>query len=154
MIRSRKRHKIGIQFLRIVNLLFVALFFVGAAPSPSQAKEIVIVHAENPTISESKKNLKKMLLGKTKKWDNGTKIVLATLSTGATHDKFIKTYAGKTTKQFTNYWRKMVFSGKGKMPKSFNSEKELVAFVSEHKGAVGYIDSATDLSGVKTISIE
>lgn len=134
--------------------LCLAAFILVGSSSIASAEEIAIAKADNPTADVSKKNLKKMLLGKAKKWKNGDKVIIATLSGGAVHDTFIKKYAGKTSKQFTNYWRKMVFSGKGKMPKSFESEEDLVAFVAETDGAVGYIDSATAQDGVKAIAIK
>jgi len=131
----------------------IALALLGLA-APAMAGEILIVNSGNGSAKVSKKNLKKMMLGKAKKWEGGEKVVLATLTGGKVHEAFIKKFAGKTAKQFTNYWRKMVFSGKGKMPKSFDSEEELVAFVAETDGAVGYIDSATAQSGVKAIAIK
>ena len=48
----------------------------------------------------------------------------------------------------------MVFSGKGKMPKSFDSEEDLIAFVAEHDEALGYIDSATGHDAVKALTID
>ena len=134
--------------------LCLAAFILVGSTSIASAEEIAIAKADNPASDLSKKSLKKMLLGKTKKWKNGDKVVIATLTGGSVHDTFIKKYAGKTAKQFTNYWRKMVFSGKGKMPKSFESEEDLVAFVAETDGAVGYIDSATAQDGVKAIAIK
>ena len=80
----------------------------------------------------SKKTLKKILLGKEKKWEDGSPIVLVMLEGGDTHGTFVKKFAGKSAKQFTNYWRKMVFSGKGKMPKSFASEEELKDIIGNH----------------------
>ena len=141
------------KILQKVLRLSVALVVLGFA-SPSLAGEILIVNSGNGVAKVSKKNVKKMLLGKMKKWKGGEKVVVGTLAGGKIHETFIKKYAGKTAKQFTNYWRKMVFSGKGKMPKSFESEDELIAFVSENEGALGYIDSATAHDSVKELPID
>ena len=136
-----------------------ALFLVGFAlvafvAMPAMAEEISIVKEGHSVETVTAKELKRMLLGKSKRWKNGDKVVLSTLKDGESHDRFIRKYAGKTPKQFTNYWRKMVFSGKGKMPKSFDSEEDLIAFVAEHDGALGYIDSATGHDAVKAITID
>ena len=141
------------MILRKVLQIGIALAILGFA-TPSMAAEILIVNSGNGVAKVSKKNVKKMLLGKTKKWKGGEKVVLGTLSGGAVHEAFIKKFAGKTAKQFTNFWRKMVFSGKGKMPKSFDSEEDLIAFVAEHDGALGYIDSATGHDAVKALTID
>ena len=95
-----------------------------------------------------------MFLGKIKKWPNGEKITIAILRGGSVHDAFIRKYVGKTPKQFTNYWRKMVFTGRGKMPKKFTTQEKLVEFVAKTRGAIGYIDSAIPAKEVKELLIQ
>ena len=138
----------------LVLILVATSWLMLGGLSTALAGETPIVKQDNPTENVSKKNLKKMLLGKAKKWKNGDKVVLATLAGGDTHEKFIKTFAGKTAKQFTNYWRKMVFSGKGKMPKSFDSEEDLAAFVADNKGALGYTTAGVVFDGTRVIEIK
>ena len=146
MIKNVKRNL-------ILSLVATSWLMVGSLSSVSAA-ENPIVKQDNPVENVSKKNLKKMLLGKAKKWKNGDKVVLATLAGGDTHEKFIKSFAGKTAKQFTNYWRKMVFSGKGKMPKSFDSEEDLAAFVAENKGALGYTTAGVVFDGTRVMEVK
>ena len=122
--------------------------------SSVSAGELALVKGDHSVDSVSKKELKKILLGKSKKWDNGDKVIIVTLESGDVHDAFLKSYAKKTSKQFTNYWRKMVFSGKGKMPKSFASEAELISFVAANSGAIGYIGSGTAHDGTKELKVE
>ena len=138
----------------LVLILVATSWLAVGGMSNAVAGENPIVQADNPAESISKKNLKKMLLGKAKKWKNGDKVVLATLKGGDTHEKFIKAFAGKTAKQFTNYWRKMVFSGKGKMPKSFDSEEELAAFVADNEGALGYTAEGVVFDGTRVLVIK
>ena len=53
-------------------LLMSCMLFSGTA----LADAIAIVKADHPADTISKKNLKKILLGKTKKWDDGSPVVL------------------------------------------------------------------------------
>ena len=69
-------------------------------------------------------------------------------------DKFVKKFAGKTAKQFQNFWRKMVFSGKGKMPQAFASEADLAAFVAANPGSIGYVAKGAAIDGAKQIKVE
>ena len=39
------------------------------------------------------------------------------------------------------------------MPKSFASDREIVAYVSKTKGAIGYVDIGTPVEGVKILTI-
>ncbi|MEE2959397.1 MAG: hypothetical protein VYA34_01540 [Myxococcota bacterium] len=147
LIKSRAR-----QSKIDLTCLFTALMMLGA--SSALADDVAIVKADNPVATISKGKLKKILLGKMKKWGNGDQVVLVTLKTGDLHERFMKKFAGKTAKQFTNYWRKMVFSGKGKMPPTFTSETELMAFVKAHKGAIGYVASETAQDGTKVLVVD
>ena len=131
-------------------LLMSCMLFSGTA----LADAIAIVKADHPADTISKKDLKKILLGKTKKWDDGSPVVLVILEGGDAHDKFVKKFAGKTAKQFQNFWRKMVFSGKGKMPQAFASEADLAAFVAANPGAIGYVAKGAAIDGAKEIKVE
>ena len=81
-------------------------------------------------------------------------MVLVILEGGDAHDKFVKKFAGKTAKQFQNFWRKMVFSGKGKMPQAFASEADLAAFVAGNPGAIGYVAKGAAIDGAKEIKVD
>ena len=132
----------------------LALLITLGPLSLAQAEEIVIVKAGHSSKQIPRKRLKKLLLGKSKKWPSGEKVILAVLTHGPTHENFIKKHARKTPKQFTNYWRKMVFSGKGKMPKSFESEEDLATFVADNKGALGYTTAGVVFDGTRVIEIK
>jgi len=95
-----------------------------------------------------------IFLGKKTVWDNGEKIVPVILRSGASHEAFLKDVVEKTSAQFSTYWKQYAFWGKGKEPKSFDSESDLVKYVSETKGAVGYADDAALSSSVKVLIIE
>ena len=99
-----------------------------------------------------KRDLQKVFLGRSSEL-GGKRVVLATLQDGTPHKEFTDSYLQMTPQQFTNHWRKIVFSGTGKEPHSFKSEAELVAFVSRTPGAIGYIGSGASPSGVKTLKV-
>ncbi|MBN2064617.1 MAG: hypothetical protein JW745_07420, partial [Sedimentisphaerales bacterium] len=62
--------------------------------------------------------------------------------------------------QFINSWKKLVFSGKSKMPKDFATEKEMVEYIAKTSGAIGYVHVNTSKDGsimtekVKAITIK
>ena len=151
---NRKEHHMMWNKLKSAVLVPALLLSFTLFSGTALADAIAIVKADHSADTISKKNLKKILLGKTKKWDDGTKVVLVILEGGDTHDKFVKKFAGKTAKQFQNFWRKMVFSGKGKMPQSFADEAEMAAFVAGNPGAIGYVTKGAAIDGAKEIKLE
>jgi len=109
-------------------------------------KPIQAVIITNLNVKENKltkKEVENIFLGKQTKWENGKKITFFTLKSSNTHKAFLKEYIGKTSSQYKTFWKKQIFTGKGKAPKSFTSEKDLINYISSTKGAVGYISNKT-----------
>ena len=52
---------------------------------------------------------------------------------GAVHEEFLKSYLGKTDSALQTYYRSLVFTGKGSMPKILANDGEVVAYVAETK---------------------
>jgi ABC-type phosphate transport system substrate-binding protein len=86
------------------------------------------------------------------KWSDNTSIYFVT-SENETHEDFLKTYINRSSSQFKNYWRQMVFTGKGQKPKAFDTDEEIIQFVSETSGAIGYVGTKAALKNVKTITV-
>lgn len=99
-------------------------------------------------------SLQKIYLGRKTEWESGGSILPVTLEAGNVHASFLKTFIHKNTAQFSNYWRQMIFTGKGSAPLSFSSESEMVDFVTKTPGSIGYIDSATPHESVKKIPVK
>src|SRR5262245_21344594 len=94
----------------------------------------------NPSMSASEisfEDLKAVFLG-TKTTVAGSQVEPVLAKTGRAHDVFLKTYLGKSDETLTTYYRGLVFTGKASMPKSFDSDAEIVAYVARTKGAIGY----------------
>jgi len=56
-----------------------------------------------------------------------------------TTEAFTKQYLGKNRRQFLNYWKRQVFTGKGNIPKTLKNIDEAIRIISETKGAIVYI---------------
>ena len=124
---------------RIVPLtLFASLLLLGASASAENAarKTQPIEHSDHGELS--KKEVRSIFLGKRQTWDDGKRMIIASLKAGGTHSQFLKEWVGMTPNQFRTYWRKRVFTGKGTMPTWLASEREQIAFVVKTPGAIGY----------------
>jgi hypothetical protein len=96
-----------------------------------------------------------IFLGNKRHWADGTRIKLAVLKSVQSQKTFLEAATGRSPRQYWSHWRNIVFSGRGLMPKVFASEKELVAYVAEEKGAVGHVASTNLIasSDVKLIRV-
>ena len=73
---------------------------------------------------------------------------------GPVHEAFVKEYLGKTDSALQTYYRSLVFTGKGSMPKTLASDAEVAAYVAKTKGAIGYVSAGASAAGVKTLEVK
>lgn len=128
------------------------VFFFSNAYANSEY--VVVCNASNPITSISKVDLMNIFLGKKVTWDDGKKITFITLKEGESHKQFLRNHVKKNPQQFKNYWKKMLFTGKGVIPKAFSDDEGVLDFVSKNEAAIGYISKEATPDGVKTLQIE
>ena len=125
-------------------------------PTPSGVGMRIVANANVTTHTLSPREVADIFLGRKRHWDDGTRISLAILKRSELQDKFLSTYVGKTPSQYLSYWRNIVFSGSGSMPRRFATENELLGYVATEKGAVCSIANTNLTHGmdVTIISVE
>ncbi len=140
----------------IIGFIFVAIVVMALSfPYVASAEEAVVIIANKnvPASSLSYDEIKDIFLGNKTKWDTGLKIITATSSGSEAHKPFLKKYLKKSPSQFKRYCRSLLFTGKGKMPRSFETLERLLEFVTNTDGAIGYIPSQMTSDEIKIISI-
>ncbi|MFK5913795.1 MAG: hypothetical protein QM484_05430 [Woeseiaceae bacterium] len=121
---------------KIIFTLSLVFFF-----QPIQAAVAVITHPNIKDIGFSKSKLAKIYLGKLKRHSNGETIKAANLPKDtAAYKKFHNVVVKKSGAALNRYWSKLKYTGKGKPPKTISSTRELIKWVANTKGAIGYID--------------
>ena len=124
-----------------------------AASTVAQGADYVVI--ANVNLGEARvsfSDLKQIYLG-TKTSLDGQHVEPVTAQSGPFHTQFVSTCLGKTEAGLRNYFRNLVFSGKGNMPRSFATSAEVVSYVSRTAGAIGYVDSGADLTGVARLRL-
>ncbi len=103
--------------------------------------------------SLSQKDVQAIFLNKKKSLANG-KVKIAVQKNAVVHEAFLKTYVKKSPSQFKSYYKKLIFTGKGKAPKSVADDNAMLAFVASTPGALGYVSEGSALDQVKVIKIQ
>ena len=138
----------------LMMFLFAGIVALGTNDTALAAGDVIlIVNTEVEIDSISAADLKKIMLGKSKKWSGGGRIFIAISKDKDSHEAFTALTTGKTGSQFKSTWKKLVMTGKGIQPKSFGDEAALMAYVEETWGAIGYVKPGTTLEGVKELTI-
>ena len=145
MVRHKKITQRSIMYI---------LTLAGVLSTYSVSAEIaVIVNAANN--SELDKNaIERIFMGKMKKFPNGQIALPMNAAKGMnSRDEFNKAVIGRSSSQVNAYWSKLVFTGKGSMPKELSTDAEIISTIVANQGAIGYIDSGSVTSDVKVIAI-
>ncbi len=126
------------------------IFFVQSI----QAGVAVITHPGVKEIGLSKSKLAKIYLGKLRRFSNGQRIQPVDLpKKSKERKKFYQTVINKSESQMNRYWSKRKYTGKGKPPKLLNSAREVLKWVANNEGAIGYIDGKYLNKSVKVVLI-
>jgi ABC-type phosphate transport system substrate-binding protein len=137
--------------MRLLALFALALCAAACGRAQDAA---IVVNKDTKVTSLTADDFKNILLGKKLKFEDGTNIKLAILADGPIHEKVIRDFTQRTTDQFDRYWKRQVFSGQGIMPQQFKTDAELIAYVAETPGGLGYVGSGSVTPAVVTIEIK
>lgn len=105
---------------------------------------VMIGHASVPdTLTQD--DIKQIFLGRmTRK--AGQPLGFVILKDEVVYPAFVKMYLGKTVAQYTNYWKKQVFTGKGRMPKFLEDPAEILTYVAETEGTITFLPIHTTIA--------
>lgn len=110
----------------------------------------------NPSVEVSDVSadeLKAVFLG-TKTSLGDSHVVPVLEKSGPAHEAFLKDCVGKSDAALNTYYRSLVFTGKGSMPKTLGSDAEVAEYVAKTKGAIGYVGASTAAAGAKTVNLK
>jgi len=136
--------------------LLVATGLAAAAVFAAESAGFKVVVNGASTMTEiDVGNLSRIYLKETASWPDGSEAVPVDMApdTGL-RKKFSKAVHGRKVAAIKSYWQRQIFSGKGVPPMEFSSEEDLLFFVSETPGAIGYVSDSTPLtSGVNELRV-
>ncbi len=134
-------------------MLMFAAGALSVVALPARAADLKVI--ANPSVSASSvsaDDLKDVFL-ENKDSLGGSHVDPVLEKGGPAHEAFLKVM-GKSDSALQTYYRSLVFSGKGSMPKTLSSDAEVAAWVAKTKGAVGYVSADASAPGTKTLDVK
>jgi len=129
----------------------VLLLLVGLMGS-ALADILVIANRGVPAASISKDEVERIYLGRMSRWEDGSRINFVVLRDD-TMDTFLSSYVRTTSAQFAQHWKRQVFTGKGQMPPMLDKPRDVVSFVANTQGAIGFVPEGTRTDEVKVLGV-
>ncbi len=139
--------------MKKILILMIILVAITATEATAQSYTIIVNNA-NQIKSMSPKELALVFLKKKKRWDNGSVIIPIDQKASAEVRKdFSQAVFKKKVAAIRSYWQKAIFSGMDTAPVEEESDRAVIDYVRQNKGAIGYVSSQANLNGVKVITI-
>ncbi len=141
---------------KILSVLLVTVTLMAGALPAQQKTFKVVVNKSNPVSSLTQKQVSNFFLKKVTKWSNGENVQpLDLIETSAVREKFSKDIHSRKVSSIKAYWQKQIFSGRKIPPPEKKSAREVLSFVSNNPGAIGYISATINETtrNVKVVKI-
>ena len=137
----------------ILLLLLPLLLTIGISGNAWTGTLVLIANPSVASAILSRQEVKNIFLSK-KKNLKGVQIKLAALKDDDLTKQFLRAYIGKTPSQFSSYYKKMVFTGRGRPPKPMQSEQEMITYVARTNGAMGYVSAEMVTDRVQIVKVK
>ena len=136
--------------------LVVAAATLGVLTAAAEAGDWKIVaHPSVPVASLTRATVSSYFLKKLDHWPDGTPVAPVDQAPGSSlRQSFTREIHDKSTEMINAYWQKQVFSGRATPPPAKASDAEVIAYVKNAPGAIGYVSAGASTSGVKEIRVE
>lgn len=121
-------------------------------PSLLYSQTAIIVNKNNPLNEVSLSELKQIFLAQRTTFQNGQSIELAEFA--KIKPEFYNQLLGWTVLKVKKHWMGLIFSGMhSSAPKEFKLASELVEYIQNNEGAIGFVDVSEVDKRVKTLFI-
>ena len=142
--------------MRLRGALTVGIVLAASALAPAADDFVVIVHASLPGSTVRRADLAAIFLKKAPRWGaGGVAIPVDQSGTSPVRGAFSQAVLGMPVATVVQYWQKQMFGATPLRPPFVKgSDADVIAFVAETPGAVGYVSRATALpAGVKALDV-
>lgn len=113
----------------------------------------LVGHPDLATHEITRSELKSIYLGKKSKWEDGSPVKAVTLRKGEAHKAFLRENVNKTPAQFRIFWKRAIFTGKLVPFQRAKSDEEVLRFVRETAGSIGYVSETVAIEGLREVQI-
>ncbi len=136
------------RILAVIALLALQLW------SASVPARELIVHKGLPQTELSQNQARLFFTMRLKLWPDGTAVKVFVLPDDTPlHRSFAKQVLGLYPYQLRRVWDRQTFSGTGQAPITVSTEAEMIKSVASTSGAIGYVGSGSDLTGVRLLEV-
>jgi ABC-type phosphate transport system substrate-binding protein len=137
----------------VLTLMALCGTLIAHATPPTPIYQIV-VHPSNPSVVVDRRFLEDAFLKKITIWPSGEVIRPVDLPPDSPiRKRFTEDVLKRSVEDVKSYWQQRIFSGHDVPPPELDTDEDVVTYVVEHGGAVGYVSGSADLRGTKVLAV-
>jgi ABC-type phosphate transport system substrate-binding protein len=137
----------------LISLL--ALSASGVADSRQAHDFRVIVHPSNPATAVRRQFLEDAFLKKVTRWPGDGPIKPVDIGPrSAARTAFSKAVLRRSTAAIRSYWQQLIFAGRDVPPPELASDAEIVEYVLQRPGGLGYVSASADVGAAKLVELQ
>jgi ABC-type phosphate transport system substrate-binding protein len=135
----------------VISLLVIIIFLPAVFTIAKNKKGYKVVTGTSTNINSiGKDELSRIFLKKKHKWEDGIRIFPVDLvESRKERTEFSKDIHNKKVSSIKAYWQKQIFTGRGVPPPEKVSDSEVLDYIQQHEGAIGYISNSTSIENLK-----
>lgn len=131
---------------KLTQAIFLATS-LSAAAIPALAEVVIVVNPKNAAPQMTSEQAAAFFLGK-----STAMTPVDQAESSAIRGEFYKKLADKEASQVKAIWSKLVFTGKGTLPKEYPSSAEVKKAIAADVNAIGYIEKSALDASVKVVA--
>ena len=135
-------------------VLFLVILFSSVLLAQQVISFKIVVNKNNPVTKMTRAEVSNIFLKKKPKWPDGEKMMPVDLvSTNPLREIFSQRVHQKSVSAIKIYWQKKIYAGTGLPPAERKNDTEVLVYIRNHSGAIGYVSAKADLDSVKEVQI-
>jgi hypothetical protein len=129
--------------------------FAAAAGRAEQAPAfLIVVNVRNPEPSVTREFLADAFLKKTTRWPSGEPLrPVDQRYDSSVRSSFSEGVLLRSAAAIRSYWQQRIFSGRGVPPPELETDADVLRYVQQNPGAVGYVSGRTAPGEVKVLTV-
>ncbi len=142
------------RFIKFIVLSSFAILIYQAGFASVGLSQDIIVNRLNPVDTVTIYELKDIYLSKKQFWSHGVerRSIKLVVNHGDIKYSFFDMIQTHEV-DFKRHWYKLIYSGIADSPKGVQNDNEVIRFVSENVGAIGFVTPGVSGEGVKKIRV-
>lgn len=136
-------------------VIAIGLALTLSASAHATAEVVLVVSAKSAVQSLPRSEIAEIFLGRTTRFPNGQRVVPLDQEVGsADRDEFYTNFVGISSVQLKAHWSKVIFTGRGKPPKTVANGIEARKLIASNPQSIGYIDRSLIDDSVKPLKVQ